>query len=99
MQRAELLTASCRSKADTATVLSQNRNDTDKKPGLEYRQPNLGGGDERTRSLPRDGIPVPSGRRASSRRQLEAARRSREMAPLGARPDRFSLRRMQHRES
>jgi hypothetical protein len=94
-----MLTASCQRRADTAIVLSHNRNDTDSKPGLEYRQPNLGGGDARPRSLPRDGIPVPSRRRASSRGQLEAARRSRAMAPQGARPHRVPLRGMQRASS
>jgi hypothetical protein len=30
-----LLTASCRDDADTAIILSHNRNDTDRKPGLQ----------------------------------------------------------------
>src|SRR5882757_1445585 len=94
-----IVTASCRGQADTATVLSHNWCDTDAKPGLEYRQPNLGGGDERARSLPRDGVLVPPRRRASSRGQLEAARRSREMAPQSARPDRFPLRGVQRLSS
>jgi hypothetical protein len=36
MQNFESFTASCQAGADTATVLSHNRNDTDARPGLEY---------------------------------------------------------------